>query len=125
MAIEKIKENIILADDEPIHEWFELSYAQYLTIPRTVLQSMPTEWQRNFVDLLKKLDGTINWRPDGKTYWVQLKDNETGEYCHDELADYQRGRRILPYKFPYFPENRITTSTIPEKLNAPLSDERG
>jgi len=33
-------------DFEPLHNWFELTYAQYLTIPRSILQSMPVEWQR-------------------------------------------------------------------------------
>jgi hypothetical protein len=33
-------------DFELIHNWFELTYAQYLTIPRSILQSMPVEWQR-------------------------------------------------------------------------------
>lgn len=41
--------------NEPIHEWFELSYAQYLTIPRSVLQSMPQEWQDRFVKCLEEL----------------------------------------------------------------------
>lgn len=77
---------------EPIHAWFELSYAQYLTIPRSVLQSMPVKWQQKFVDLLVELDDTIDWRPNEGRYWVRLKDGQ-GRFVHDELMDYQRGRR--------------------------------
>lgn len=33
--------NPIIKYESPIHYWFKLSYAQYLAIPRSVLQSMP------------------------------------------------------------------------------------
>lgn len=80
---------------EPIHEWFELSYAQYLTIPRSVLQSMPKEWQTRFAKCLDELDESIDWRPKEGCYWVKLKDNK-GKYIHDPLMDYERGRRRIP-----------------------------
>lgn len=79
---------------EPIHEWFELSYSQYLTIPRSVLQSMPKEWQERFVKCLEELDETINWRPSEGRYWVRLKDSK-GRFVEDPLMDYERGRRRI------------------------------
>ncbi len=83
--------------EEPVHEWFELSYANYLTIPRSVLQSMPTEWQSRFVKCLDELDETIDWRPqDGGRYSVQLRDKD-GKFTKDPLADYERGRRRIPH----------------------------
>lgn len=82
--------------DEPIHEWFELSYAQYLTIPRSVLQSMPKEWQDRFVKCLEELDEKIDWRPQEGCYWVKLKDDK-GRYMRDPLMDYERGRRRVPF----------------------------
>lgn len=85
-----------LFDDEPIHLWFGLSYAQYLTIPRSVLQSMPPEWQARFVACLEELENTIDWRPKEGRYWVQLKDGK-GQYVHDPLMDYDRGRRYIPH----------------------------
>lgn len=39
-----------------IHTWFGLTYANYLVLERTILQSMPGEWQRQFVELLHELD---------------------------------------------------------------------
>jgi hypothetical protein len=78
----------------PIHNYFELSYAQYIAIPRTVLQSMPTEWQVRFVECMTELDELIDWR---QNYWVYLRDDK-GRFMSDPLADYQRGRRRLPYK---------------------------
>ncbi len=88
--------------DEPVHEWFELSYAQYLTIPRSVLQSMPVEWQRTFVQCLEELDEAIDWRPKSGGYWCYLKDRD-GNLLDDSLADYERGRRRLPIKRPLIP----------------------
>lgn len=82
---------------EPIHLWFELSYAQYLTIPRSVLQSMPNLWQEQFCRLLDELDLTIDWRPKSGRYWVQLKDKR-GRYVEDPLMDYERGRRYIEHR---------------------------
>jgi hypothetical protein len=88
-------EELAQDDREPIHEWFELSYAHYLTIPRSVLQSMPAEWQARFVACLRELDHTIDWRPADGRYWVVLKDQH-GRYRSDPLDDYERGRRRIP-----------------------------
>ena len=38
-------------DPEPVHTFFGLSYASYYVINRTVLQSMPVEWQRQWCKL--------------------------------------------------------------------------
>lgn len=90
---------VIVEDPEPIHGWFELSYAQYLTVPRSVLQSMSAEWQRRFVTCLKQLDETIDWRPDGAQYWVTLRGHHgAGNELLDPLADYERGRRRVPHR---------------------------
>ena len=39
--------------ESPIHWYFGLSYANYLVLPRSVLQSMPIKWQEDFVKLLE------------------------------------------------------------------------
>ena len=41
--------------EEPIHEWFELSYSNYLVVQRVILQSMSLEWQKRFVKCLDEL----------------------------------------------------------------------
>ena len=95
--------------EEPIHVWFELSYAEYLTIPRSVLQSMPTDWQQRFVACLEELDAAVDWYPDRGKYKVRLHDidcvwdEEEGEFVNqwgieldDPLMDYDRGRRRIP-----------------------------
>jgi hypothetical protein len=92
-------------EDRDIHSWFELTYAQYLTLPRSVLQSMPLEWQHRFVKCLEELDETIDWRPKHGQYRVSLhlvnddeEDGETwGAELDDPLMDYRRGRRRVPH----------------------------
>lgn len=82
---------------EPIHDWFELTYAQYLTIPRSVLQSMPQGWQARMVVCLEELDAAIDWRPAEGRYWVELRDAK-GRIRSDPLKDYERGRRRIPIR---------------------------
>lgn len=74
--------------DEPIHLWFELSYAQYLTIPRSIMEAMPIEWQRKMAALLDELDEAYKWRPQEGRYWVRLKDGN-GRYVSDPLMEYR------------------------------------
>ena len=83
-------------DREPVHAWFSLTHAQYLTIPRSVLQAMPREWQSRFVKLLEDLDDTIDWRPgDGTCYRVQLV--ETDE--DGNLTDRVRPDPLMSYRY--------------------------
>jgi len=71
-----------------MHDWFELSYAQYLTVPRSIIQEMPTEWQQRFADCLSQLDESFSWRPKEGRYWVKLKDGK-GRYVSDPLMQYR------------------------------------
>jgi hypothetical protein len=100
-----------------LHLWWELSYAQYLTVPRSVMQSMPDDWQDKMAALLNELDERIEWRPKGACYKVELRkygyefDPEQDmdvftwrEEIHDPLAEYDRGRRRLPLN----PQNSVT-----------------
>ena len=74
--------------ESPVHEWFELSHAQYLTIPRSIMESMPNEWQKRMVKCLEELDETYDWRPKEGRYWVKLKDGK-GRYVSDPLMEYR------------------------------------
>jgi hypothetical protein len=47
-----------------IHTWFSLTYANYLVVPRSVLQSMPEDWQHRFTGLLGEMStafGHLDW----------------------------------------------------------------
>lgn len=87
-------------DEDYIHEYFELSYAHYLVMPRTLLQSMPEKWQKEFVGLLEEFEEKFTrfeWLPDGMLYNVNLKDSKGRIHSikEDIFNDYERGRRII------------------------------
>lgn len=84
----------IVYEPELIHEHFGLSYASYLVVPRSVLQSMPAEWQQKFVALLKEMGAAFGHVMDQVEYRVQSL-NESGLFTEDPLRDYERGRRRL------------------------------
>ena len=78
---------------EDIHTWFGLSYAQYLTIPRSIMEAMPAEWQERMVACLRELDDTFDWRPAEGRYWCRLKDSK-GRYAPDPLIEYRHPDRV-------------------------------
>lgn len=81
------------ADD--IHGWFSLTYANYLCLPRSVLQSMPGEWQERFVGMLNELEaryGHLDW-PE---YTVSARKN--GKFIKDPIPHYNRGRTYVEPK---------------------------
>ena len=80
-----------------IHEWLGPSFIEYLVIPRSVLQSMPKEWQYQFVEYLKELDRAIDWQPKKGKYWATLKD-ANGRFMPDDFCHYENGRRRIPLK---------------------------
>lgn len=60
----------IVLEDEPVHTWFSLSYANYLVVPRTLLQSMPASWQQRLVACLRELDAAFAGVPQAEAYDV-------------------------------------------------------
>jgi len=84
---------------DPLADWFELSYAQFLMVPRLVLQSMPMEWQIKMAALLREMDETFDWRPKEGCYWVRLKD-AAGRFSAAPLADYRHGDIEHLRRFP-------------------------
>jgi hypothetical protein len=54
--------------DGPIHEHFGLTYANYLVLPRTLLQSMPADWQASFVQHLDQLAAAFHHVPQAEAY---------------------------------------------------------
>jgi hypothetical protein len=80
---------VLETEETPVHDWFELTYAQYLTIPRSILEAMPVEWQQRMVACLEELDETFDWRPQEGRYWVELR-GENERYKRDPLREYRR-----------------------------------
>ena len=59
-----------LVEHDAIHKHFGLSYANYLVLPRTLLQSMPDEWQAELVALLKLMEEAFAHVPQADVYDV-------------------------------------------------------
>ncbi|MDE3022957.1 MAG: hypothetical protein KGI54_14055 [Pseudomonadota bacterium] len=79
-SLDKVK------DSGPIHYWFGLTYSSYLVLPRSILQSMPIEWQRKFVDLLEEAQEIVCQPNDN--YTVLLKDKK-GKFVKDPFRNYR------------------------------------
>lgn len=76
-----------------VHQWFGLTYANYLVWPRSLMQSMPPDWQHRFVELAEELAdayGTLL----ATDYRVQAV-NDRGRYMRDPVPHYSRGRTVV------------------------------
>jgi hypothetical protein len=95
-----MKSNIRDEDKTPVHDFFGLSYANYLVLPRSLLQSCTPKAQKALCDALdmiyeeEKANMPQHW-PSGAKIIVQLQDAATGRFVKDPLANYERGRRKL------------------------------
>jgi hypothetical protein len=78
---------------EAVHNWFGLTYCSYLAIPRSVMQSMPGDWQLRMVALLDEMRDRCD---AARITWpmteVRVRGSD-GRFQPDPLCDYQRGRR--------------------------------
>lgn len=81
-------------DPEPIHGWFSLTYANYLVVPRSVLQSMPVEWQQQFCTLLDEMRELFGELPWPHSYLVTARRSD-GLFVRDQIPNYDRGRTKL------------------------------
>lgn len=87
----------VITIDNPVHDYFGLSYANYYVVPRSLLQSMPAEWQHRFVDCLDEMEDLYSNQMTAR-YSVRARD-DSGKFIQDPLSDYQRGRRrVVPNK---------------------------
>jgi len=59
-----------------------------------MLQSMPPEWQHNFVELLEQFSD----RYYGYDLEYTVHKRVNGKFVKDPLSDYERGRRIVKPK---------------------------
>jgi hypothetical protein len=92
-----VSDRVIECSSEAIHGWFELTYSNYLVIPRAVLQSMPDRWQEEFVALLDEAREAFGHLDHPASYGVFARDGETGRFYRDPVPHYNRGRtRLTP-----------------------------
>lgn len=77
-------------NDGPVHAWFGLSYAHYLTVPRSIMQAMPKEWQERMVELMNELGDSYDWHPESFIYYVMAAFlDEDGHVKHDGDEEFQ------------------------------------
>lgn len=68
-----------------IHGYFGLSYANYLVMHRSLLQSMPEQWQAQFVAMLEEYDAAFDHVPRAEIYEVRAaRVSEYGELTEAE-----------------------------------------
>lgn len=71
--------------------WFGLSYANYLTVPRALLEAMPDEWQGRAARLLNEITEEFRWPLESDhEIEVRLRDRSTRKWVSDPLAEYRR-----------------------------------
>ncbi|MEU5596626.1 hypothetical protein [Streptomyces sp. NPDC020298] len=75
-------------ETDAIHTHFGLSYANYLVLPRTLLQSMPDAWQTKFVALLDEMREAFDHVPQAEAYRVEAAtEHIVSEMSHDLLEE--------------------------------------
>lgn len=75
--------------------YFGLTYASWLVLPRTALQSMPEEWQNKFFLLVEELYDCIEFpEPQPDSYEVTAR--KDGKFIALNIPPYRHNR--LPYK---------------------------
>lgn len=68
--------------DGPVHTWFGLSYCNYQVLQRTLMQSMPTEWQERIVACLEELADAYSHLKLPEAYRVEA----ATEHIVDEMT---------------------------------------
>lgn len=86
-------------DPEPIHGWFELTYSNYLVLNRSVLQSMPVEWQERFVQCLREVREAASDLKHPDRYRVCCLSSR-GKFMPDPIPHYERGRTRVKLRKP-------------------------
>lgn len=76
-------------DDDHLAAWFQLSYANYLTVPRSLLEAMPSEWRNRLGALLQELEDEFTWPRDTRTRIEVRLRGPAGLYVSDPLAEYR------------------------------------
>ena len=67
---QRVQDRTAPDDGEDVHTYFGLSYANYLVLPRTLLQSMSEAWQHQFVGLVNELHDAFEHVKQAPTYQV-------------------------------------------------------
>jgi hypothetical protein len=87
------KPTIKTAPEQPgynrLWNWFGLSRAGWITLPRVIAHEMPDEWQDKMAALLEEYERTFHNWPDGIGTRVQITDDGKPTSLHNWLHDYR------------------------------------
>lgn len=117
-----------------IHDWFGLTYAQFLTLPRVIMEAMPALWQEQMVALLDELGETYDYLPaNGNMYYVRVgqpaewpyektpplknPDRDLCNYRHPNIWHRKKNRK------PYIADTKLGTPD--HEVPKPESPDRG
>ena len=80
----------------PVHEYFGLTYASYLVLPRRAIQSMSWQWQEKFTKLMHEYEEDLGhvYDEEGPVYSVTRK-NRSGRFIRDPLAQYRHKEPLI------------------------------
>lgn len=87
-----------------VSQWFGLTYANFAVFPRSLLQSMPAEWQQRFYTLMTEYDD--HWRRLPKGF-------EPVEY-RVQAVENGRLKSLRDYRLPHY--NRTRTHVTPDGI---------
>jgi hypothetical protein len=76
-----------------VHEYFGLTYASYKVLPRTLMQSMPIEWQERFVALMLELE--------------EAYAHVSGEFPSDYLVTPKKDGKFVKETNPHYRHGRV------------------
>jgi hypothetical protein len=97
-ALAELAAHAAAADEAPdVHTFFGLSYANYLVVPRTLLQSMPDQWQQRFTGILSEMQEAFGHVPQAAAYKVTAAEaREPGELSPQQLTAAGTGKDEQP-----------------------------
>ena len=76
-------------------DYFGLSRASWLVLPRVALQSMPVEWQEQFFALVHEMEEMVEY-PEGYTGEFTVMMTREGKFAQNCLTPYRH--HTLPMK---------------------------
>lgn len=80
--------------EEPINEWGVLYRTQYLVLDRTMLEAMPIEWQKRFIEVVDDVEDVFDFSSEKwqhLEYLVKPKDN--GRFIANPWGSYRYPNR--------------------------------
>jgi hypothetical protein len=98
-----------------VHTWFGLSYSNYAVLPRTLLQSMPDEWQARFVELMDEFADAFAHVPQADGYQITAGIWQYVEDCTDQqltLAGVTQGEEDPDFFYSKTGEELTYTSWV-------------